>query len=208
MHPAIFAAFETICRDGVPSGARVLEVGAMPSADTLLNLPSLRRAALRVGVNLADGSPLPGASMLRVAADGLAAIADGSFDAVLCNSVLEHDPHFWCTLAGMRRVLRPGGLLVIGVPGYADLPPPPALRLAWRVARLPGGAALLERLVPGWEAGTPTLVVHNHPGDYYRFSEQAMREVLLAGCTEVRTQVVLRPPRIIGVGTRAGPAGN
>lgn len=203
MHPVMFDAFDAICRDRIAPGAWVLEVGAVSAADTLLNLPALRNATLRAGVNLAPLAPLPGASLLRVAPDGLAAFADASFDAVLCNAVLEHDPHFWRTLGGMDRVLRPGGLLAIGVPGYADLPPPPMLRLARRMSRLPGGAALLERLAPGWEAATPTLVVHNHPGDYYRFSEQAVREVFLAGCTDVRTQVLLRPPRIIGAGTRA-----
>lgn len=203
MHPVIFDAFDAICRDRVAPGARVLEVGALPAADTLLNLPALRSAALRAGVNLAPLVPLPGACLLRVAPDGLAAFADAGFDAVLCNAVLEHDPHFWRTLGGMHRVLRPGGLLVIGVPGYAELAPTPAIRLARRIARLPGGTRLLERLAPGWEAATPTIVVHNHPGDYYRFSEQAVREVFLAGCTDIRTQVLLRPPRIIGWGFQA-----
>lgn len=205
MHPAVFAAFDGICRRHVPHGARVLEVGAVAAADTLLALPALAGAALRVGVNIAPLAPVPGMALLRVAPDGLAAFADGCFDAVLCNSVLEHDPAFWRTARGMWRMLRPGGLLAIGVPGYADLPPSPLLRLARRIARWPGGAAVLERLAPGWEAATPTLVVHDCPGDYYRFSVQAMRDVLLDGCTDVRVEAVLRPPRIIGTGFRSGP---
>jgi len=204
MHPLVFEAFDAVCRGRVAPGARVLEVGATASEDTLLHLPALEEASLRVGVNLEFGSPASGLDLVRVAADGLAAFPDSVFDVVLCNSVLEHDPRFWRTVNGMHRVARAGALIVIGVPGYADLPPTPLLRLAHRLSRVPGAARLLDRLAPGWGAATPTLVVHDFPGDYYRFSEQAMREAILAGCERVATQVILRPPRIIGFGwTRA-----
>ncbi len=200
MHPTMFAAFDAICRAHLAPGARVLEIGAMAADDTLLRLPALCGASLRAGCNLAAERPLEGAALVRVAADGLAAFADASFDAVLCNSVLEHDLRFWRTLDGIRRVARPGALIAIGVPGYAELPPPPALRLARRLARLPGMAALLERAAPGWSVSIPTLVVHDHPGDYYRFSDRAMRAVLLEGCRDVQVQVLMHPPRILGFG--------
>ena len=214
MHPIVFAVFDEICRVHLSPGARVLEIGAMPVADTLLRLPALRPTSrqaatqqLRVGVNLAILHPDPDLALVQVAADGLAAFADASFDAVLCNSVLEHDPHFWRTCNGMLRVARSGALIAIGVPGYADLPPPRLLRLARRAARSGFAASLLERIAPGRQAATPTLGVHNYPGDYYRFSEQAMREVLLAGCRDVTVRVTMRPPRIIGFGWRAAAPG-
>jgi SAM-dependent methyltransferase len=144
-----------------------------------------------------------GVNFVRISADGLATFADASFDAVLCNSVLEHDAQFWRACDGIRRVARHGALIAIGVPGYADLPPPPLLRLARRAARWGFATTLLERAAPGWEAATPTLAVHNYPGDYYRFTEQAMREVLLAGCRDITVRVAMRPPRIIGFGWRA-----
>ena len=50
--------------------------------------------------------------------------------------------------------------------------------------------------------GTPTLGVHAYPGDYYRFSEQAVKEVFLEGLAHPRTRVVMNPPRIIGWGRR------
>jgi 2-polyprenyl-3-methyl-5-hydroxy-6-metoxy-1,4-benzoquinol methylase len=41
---------------------------------------------------------------------------DESFDVVLCNQVLEHVPEDRTGFRELRRVLRPGGLLMIGVP--------------------------------------------------------------------------------------------
>ena len=44
--------------------------------------------------------------------------------------------------------------------------------------------------------------VFDFPGDYYRFSEQAVREVFFEGMKEVEIRTVLVPPRIIGTGIR------
>jgi SAM-dependent methyltransferase len=41
---------------------------------------------------------------------------DESFDAVICNQVLEHVPDDRAAMLELRRVLRPGGLLIVGVP--------------------------------------------------------------------------------------------
>lgn len=208
MHPPIFAAFDRICRTrcqswagtGTGIGARVLEVGALATPDTLLRLPALQQAALRVGSNREALEARNGLDLVQVGADSLACFADGCFDAVLCNSVLEHDAAFWQTLAGIRRVARPGALIVIGVPGYVERQP---ISLLGRP--VPGWMIrLIDRIKPAMLASTPTLVPHNCPGDYYRFSPQAMREVLMAGCTQVEVEVLMHPPRIIGHGFRAG----
>jgi SAM-dependent methyltransferase len=200
MHPTVFDVFEEICHGRVPVKARVLEVGVGSTEDSLLRLPSLEDAELRVGVDLEVAAPARGTQFVRVGADGLAAFADGTFDVVLCNSVLEHDPHFWRTVQGIHRVARQDALIVIGVPGYADLRPSALSRATRILARIPAAGVLFERIAPGWSVSTPTLVVHNYPGDYYRFSVQAMRHVLLSGCARVETQVIMRPPRIIGFG--------
>ena len=40
-----------------------------------------------------------------------------SFDCVTCCETLEHDNKFWVSVEGMRTILKPGGWLLITVPG-------------------------------------------------------------------------------------------
>jgi SAM-dependent methyltransferase len=198
MHPAVFDVFEEICRAREIRGA-VLEIGATPDDSTLLNLPSLTGAAEKIGINKTGGSRFRDFTILEADANNMTGFPDQRFDAVLCNAVLEHDRFFWMTLAEIRRVVRVGGLVVIGAPGYRQLPFEPKLR-RWlaRLSRFSGNP-------DGWplQHSTLTLGVHNSPGDYYRFSEQTFREVFFEGMTDVVVRTVLVPPRIIGAGIRA-----
>ena len=47
--------------------------------------------------------------------------ADATFDAVTCLDVIEHTPDDHVALAELRRVTRPGGLLLVTVPAYQAL---------------------------------------------------------------------------------------
>ena len=47
--------------------------------------------------------------------------ADATFDVVTCLDVVEHTPDDHATLAELRRVTRPGGLLLVTVPAYQAL---------------------------------------------------------------------------------------
>jgi SAM-dependent methyltransferase len=191
MHPRVYQAFEAICRRH-SIGGRVLEIGAVGSNESLLTLAALEGAALRLGVNLdrsirhrdfpivpADANRLPFANCV--------------FDAVLCNSVLEHAPRFWLTLAEIRRVAKAGAVIAIGTPGFTDQTPA-RIHSAMRIFRLLGRPAW------NWLDGALVLPIHDCPGDYYRFSTQAFREVFLADLDRVEIQTLLTPPRIIGVG--------
>ena len=121
--------------------------------------------------------------------------ADASFDTILCNSVLEHDPFFWRTLAEIRRVARRGALIAVGVPGFAKLP---AERVLAGLGRLP----LFGPLVGGLSVSTLVLQVHHYPTDCYRFTPTAVREVFLEGLDETEVRTIMMPPRIIGVGRK------
>jgi SAM-dependent methyltransferase len=197
MHPAVFKAFDDICHRRQVRGA-VLEIGATPDESTLLNLPSLANTQ-KTGINRTGPARFRDFEIREADANRLDCFADGTFDAVLCNAVLEHDRFFWKSLAEIRRVVRVGGLVVIGTPGYTELPLERKLR-GWlaTLAPLSGNPDGLPL-----QHSTLTLGIHNFPGDYYRFSEQAFREVFFEGMHEVEIRTILVPPRIIGAGIRA-----
>ncbi len=198
MHPSVFNVFEEICARHVISGS-VLEIGATPDESTLLNLPALAGVSEKTGINRIAGTRFRDFNILEGNANDMANFPNGHFDVVLCNAVLEHDPFFWKTLSEIRRVTRTGGLVVIGTPGYGELPFENILR------RICAKFSWLSGNVDGFalQHSTLTLGVHDFPGDYYRFSEQAYREVFFEGMKEVVVRSVLVPPRIIGSGIRA-----
>ena len=201
MHPTVFSLFDRICA-ARHCGGDVLEIGAVPSDETLLCLPALAGAQRRIGVNL-DGPHRHGAiEILRADANSLACLpgfGDESFDTVLCNAVLEHDRFFWKTLAEMKRVTRPGGVIGIGVPGYTKVP---LERTASRLARLLGWIGVPSRILDPLRAATLTLQIHNYPGDYYRFSPQAVADVFLEGLVDTELHTIMLPPRVIGFGVK------
>ncbi len=203
MHCTVFTHFDGLCRR-LGAGGTVLELGAMAGPHTLLALPSLKSATRRIGINMDPQAAQPGIEMLVGNCNHMPMIESCSIDLVLCNSMLEHDRAFWLTLAEMRRVLKPGGLFMVGVPGFAERRPRPLLRalgLLWK-RPLPGAAALESSL-----ASTPSLVVHRYPADYFRFGRDAMREVLLDGLDMVSVEAIMQPPRFIGVGRKPQSTG-
>ena len=200
MTPAVFSAFDTMCRHYGARGS-VLEIGATPTTDSLLNLPSLRACQPRIGINIEYAATTPAGEILRGNGNDLSRFPDGSFNVVVSNATLEHDPFFWLTLAEMRRVLKPGGLLLIGVPGFVRARSW-LRRLAGYLGERLGALAALAGPLQAFGAGTPTLLVHDYPGDYFRFSEQALREVLLFDMDVLATRAVQTPPRLVGVGRK------
>ena len=161
---------------------RALEVGGVMGADSLLRFPELA-GAQRYCLNLVE-MPSDGeiTAVTGNANDMRDVFEDDLFDLVLCSATLEHDKRFWLSVAEMRRVLKPRGLLIISVPGYVKDP-----------ERDHGRA-------------THTYRVH-YSFDYYRFSEQAVREVFFEGMRRVRVRPIMAPPRIVGHGykPRAAP---
>lgn len=169
MSPEVFARFVEVVErrlDGPPRA--VLEVGA--GSWTLLSMPAFV-PSLCVALNLRFDRPSEQlARTERVIGSGNELpFADASFDCVVSCSVLEHDRWFWRSSAEMLRVLRPGGLTVVGVPIYMTLPD--------------------DR-----DHTTRTYARHGlaYNADYYRFSEQAVREVVLAGYSAVTDEIIVR----------------
>lgn len=127
------------------AGSRVLEIGSGTGRDTaVLAARGARAIALdpsRAALGLAARAApeLTGRGLVR--GDGFhLPFADGSLDAVFHQGVLEHFANPWPFLAENRRVVRPGGLLVVDVPQTYH--PWTALKRA---------AMRVDRWFAGWE---------------------------------------------------------
>lgn len=105
------------------AGWRVLDVGC---GHGLYSLALAGRGAVLVGCDLQSPALVDarrvahalgwGDRTLYLVADGAALpFADGQFDLVICNCVLEHIDKDGAALAGMARLLKPGGLLYLSV---------------------------------------------------------------------------------------------
>lgn len=188
MHPAIYQEFEEIISRHEVTGA-VLEVGAVPRDTSLLCMESLKRASEKIGINLDGPFSYKDIRIIKGNANNMSCFDDNKFDAVVCNAMLEHDKYFWKTIGEIKRVTRPGGLIVIGVPAFVQLP--------GEVAYIDDAANVR---IEGVAGATITYEIHAAPEDYYRFSPQAIVDVLFEGMKDVHVQAMLLPPRIIGYG--------
>ena len=174
MSPKVKRRFHRIIRRSGIRPRRALEVGGLMGEDSLLRFPELAGAE-RYCLNLVELPSDDQITAVKGNANDMRQFQDDSFDLVVCCSTLEHDKRFWLSVAEMRRVTRPGGLLVICVPGYVKDE---------------------ER-----DQGRSTLTYRVHYRfDYYRFSEQAVREVFFEGMERVRVRPMMTPPRLIGHG--------
>ena len=90
---------------------------------------------------------------------------------------------------------------MIGVPGFCGMG---VDHFAPRKSMVGRGLGFLARVTRAdvLQAGTVTLGEHFFPGDYYRFTEQAVRQVFLAGLREVKVRKVMNPPRFVGWGRK------
>lgn len=199
MHQRIYQEFETICSKQNIVGS-VLEVGAIPSKMSLLAMNSLRGASEKIGINLDGPYEFSDFKIIKGDANCMDIFEDEKFDVVLCNATLEHDKYFWKSLEEIRRVTKVGGLVVIGVPGYG-------LSALDKLQKAAGSLPILRGLrckhyLDVFFSATVTFQIHNHPGDYYRFSQQAVKEVFFQGMGNVEIKALMQPPRIIGLGTK------
>ena len=138
-------------------GERVLDLGCGAGRF----VAALRDAGAEpVGVELAEAAleraraNAPGADLRLVADDGSLPLEHASVDLVWCSEVLEHVPDTAHLLLEVRRVLKPGGRLLVTVPHHGRLKAAAdrahALRGALRPAR--AAPALLHAPLAGRHA--------------------------------------------------------
>jgi SAM-dependent methyltransferase len=212
MHPKVYETFVALFEKYQPNGGAVLEIGATTNPkNTLLTWFSSTGRYDCTGIDLEPGcspSALP-YRLREMDSNDLSEFPDASFRAVISNAVLEHDRSFWLTLSEVRRVLAPGGYFFVGTPGY----PAQRSRLqrfalrpqaGGRLSRVPQAVTLSRRFKQSHFSCPRTLWYHATPRDYYRFSEDAFREVFLEGMECLTLVTVLNPVRLIAVGRRIG----
>jgi SAM-dependent methyltransferase len=124
----------------------VLEVG--PGSGVYV--PLLARLFERVTVTDVHDAYLDAARLLAANHPNVAVVQDdirrsalpaASFDVVLCTEVIEHVVESRAALAGMRRLLRPGGVLVLSTPQRYS-----PLEVCSRIAFLPGVIDVVRRV--------------------------------------------------------------
>ena len=156
------------CRasEWLPPGRRVLEIGC--SAGYLTHLFS-RKADCVVGVDMNQGA------LTRARRRGRSSLvacgnaehlpfADGSFDAIVMLEVIEHTGSDVAAVTELRRVLKPGGVLILSTPHagmFAWLDPYNVRQVLRRfVPALYGAAARMVRFESGQY--TDNMSWHRH----------------------------------------------
>ena len=170
MSPEVFAVFAELVAKRLqsPANGSALEIGA--GAWTLLSIPTLRECR-KVALNLRFDtvSELLMQTEMVVGNSNAMDFQDKTFDCVMSCSAIEHDRYFWRSLTEIRRVLKTGGLFVVGVPIYMTLPT---------------------------DCLNTTLTYARHgvsyDADVYRLSQQAVREVFFEGFSAVLDEVIVR----------------
>lgn len=199
MHPRIYQEFEKICSERNIAGS-VLEVAAIPSNMSLLCMKSLESATEKVGINLDGPHEFRDFKIHKGNANSMDFFEDERFDVVLCNAMLEHDKYFWKTIAEIKRVTKPGGLIVIGTPGFKYYRAEEFKKILRRTPLVRNLST--NQYLNLFFTATVTFQMHDRPGDYYRFSPQAFKEVFFEDLDNVEVHAIMLPPRIIGVGTK------
>ena len=175
MDPRIQTKFHEVIGAHGPRAGRVLEIGGLLGSKSLLLFSELENTE-RFLINLSSLKSSSGVQTVQGNSNDMPNFVSDSFDLVMSNAVLEHDKYFWKSIAEMKRILKPGGLMIIGVPGYAVLPTDKGI-------------------------STPTFKIH-FSVDYYRFSPQAVTDVFFENMSDVEHEIMLRPPRIIAWGRK------
>ena len=100
------------------TSGRVLDMGCGPGYDAL-EMRQLGADVIGLDTSVAALSRAAKSGLPTVCGDGTELpFADESFDAVVMSQVLEHLPDPEATLDEVRRILRPGGSLLVMLPNY------------------------------------------------------------------------------------------
>jgi 2-polyprenyl-3-methyl-5-hydroxy-6-metoxy-1,4-benzoquinol methylase len=124
LEPLDFALRSRFLNENVGAGERVLDVGC---GEGRFAAELARAGAIVVGIDVAE-EPLrrarelhPELDLCLVESVGGWQLADASFDVVWAGEVIEHVADTAAWLSEVRRVLRPGGRLLLSTPAHGRL---------------------------------------------------------------------------------------
>jgi SAM-dependent methyltransferase len=116
--PYAFARRKALLAAELKPGDKLLDYGCGAGrflTDGAIGIEIAEEAAKRARENV------PGADVRLLEPDGTLPVGHGEIDLVWCSEVLEHIPDVGHALNEMRRVLRPGGRVLITVPYHSRL---------------------------------------------------------------------------------------
>jgi len=119
----------------VPSGGRLLDLGCDDGSRTLRFAAAARAAevhGVELGTEAATHARARGVTVVEADLNGPLPFADGSFEVVVSNQVIEHLAGTDVFLAEMLRVLAPGGAAVTSTENLASWHNVAALALGWQ----------------------------------------------------------------------------
>lgn len=120
--------FERFALSHIRDGVRVLEIGPDRHPSTLQEVVGAR-AALWDTLDFVSRTDVP--LTFRTTEEYRYPVVDEAYDVVLAANVIEHVPRIWTWMRELRRIVRPGGLIITLNPVSWNYHPAP--RDCWRI---------------------------------------------------------------------------
>lgn len=166
MRAKVVEEYATLFRTHALAGP-VLEIAGGSREGSIAGAPFLQGLERHVVV-AGDGGEAGGVHFHKGEPNDLGPLFDDScFSAVIWDRALERDPRFWLTAAEIRRVLAPGGSLVVCTRGFGK-----TNKFGVKVV---GGSGNPITFM------TATAAMAATGADHLRFSPQGLRRVVLDG---------------------------
>jgi SAM-dependent methyltransferase len=117
MNPSVYKTIEQTLNKLKPQGQRVLEVGVGPNVrNRIVNL-NIFKDFDKYCLDIVNRPKHADHKMIQANANNMP-FKNQSFDVVVSNAMLEHDPCFWLTIQESHRVLKNNGLFMLSAPGF------------------------------------------------------------------------------------------
>lgn len=140
-------------------------------------------------VSRGEGGEVDGVQFHKGEPNDLAPLFDDQcFSTVIWDRALDQDARFWMTLAEIKRVLLPGGVLMVCTRGFAK-----ANKFGVKATSAKGSDLPFMTATGAVGVGAP---------DFWRLSPQAMRNVILGDFDVREVRMSFMVPHVFGVGVK------